>query len=301
MVTPNQKAPELAKRIGVASLVLKREDLHPLGSHKGRSIPAMIEHYATEGATSFAISSSGNAALAAVRYITIRPKIKPGAAQLSLTVYVGKNINKKKLDALTRETAGNAHIELRQVERPLQTLIASSKEGMIPLRQSTDNVALQGYESLAQELTNITDLQAVFIGSSSGTTAEALGNYLVEYGMPAEIHIVQTPDCHPLFTAVATKTSTVFSPVDQEQPSIADAIVDPVGHRKEHVARAVLETAGSASIVSNDEILEAQRIVKEAVGLDISTNSALSVAGLIQQKKAGRTWNGTLVCMICGL
>ncbi len=301
MVTPNQKAPELAQHIGVPAIVLKREDLHPLGSHKGRSIPAMIEHYEQEGATKFALSSSGNAALAAIRYITIRPKIKPGAKQLHLSVYVGNNINKKKLDVLTKEAAGNANITIRQVERPLQTLIASTKEGITPLRQSTDNVALQGYESLAQELTNIADLQAIFIGSSSGTTAEALANYLAEYDMPAEIHIVQTPDCHPIASTLNTKLGKPDLVATPQGASVADAIVDIIGHRKEHVAHNILETGGSASIVTNEEIAIAQHIVRETEGLVISTNSALSVAGLIQQKKAGRTWNGTVVCLICGL
>ncbi len=39
MITPQEEYPELAKEIVVPRLFLKREDLHPLGSHKGRQSP----------------------------------------------------------------------------------------------------------------------------------------------------------------------------------------------------------------------------------------------------------------------
>lgn len=299
MVTPNQRAQTLASLIGIPSLILKREDLHPLGSHKGRSIPVMIEHYVAEGASRFAISSSGNAALAAIRYLAIRPRVKADASPLHLTIYVGKHINKKKLAVLTKEAAENSHISIEQVERPLQSLIVASKEGAVSLRQSTDNTALTGYSHLAEELCAIPDLEAVFIGSSSGTTAEALGTYFAEHDIPAQIHIVQTPDCHPIFDTVQNIKS--IGGQDTTNHSLADAIVDHVGHRKDHVTRIVLESNGSASIATNEEILVAQQRTKEAEGIEISTNSALSVAGLMQQKRAGRMWSGTVVCLICGL
>src|ERR1035437_8229763 len=69
MLTPQKNYPNLAKALGVSSLYLKREDLHPYGSHKGRSIPVMIDHYVKDGKRHFAISSSGNAALAAAMYL----------------------------------------------------------------------------------------------------------------------------------------------------------------------------------------------------------------------------------------
>ena len=68
-VTPLEAYPKLAKAIGVNRLYFKREDLHPYGSHKGRSIPVMIDKYFKAGDRRFANSSSGNAALAAAKYI----------------------------------------------------------------------------------------------------------------------------------------------------------------------------------------------------------------------------------------
>ena len=60
----------------------------------------------------------------------------------------------------------------------LQTLFTKIKDQNIKaLRQSTDDLALIGYHALAEELLEISDISAVFIGTSSGTTAEALANY----------------------------------------------------------------------------------------------------------------------------
>ena len=69
MITPQEPFPALAKAVGLTDIYLKREDLHTYGSHKGRSIPVMIDHYLKEGSKNFAISSSGNAALAAALYV----------------------------------------------------------------------------------------------------------------------------------------------------------------------------------------------------------------------------------------
>ena len=54
--TPLEAYPKLAKAIGVNELYFKREDLHPYGSHKGRSIPVMIDHYLKAGERRFAIA-----------------------------------------------------------------------------------------------------------------------------------------------------------------------------------------------------------------------------------------------------
>ena len=64
MITPHEEYPALASALGYKAgkgairLYFKREDLHPYGSHKGRSIPVMMDYYREIGDRSFAISSS---------------------------------------------------------------------------------------------------------------------------------------------------------------------------------------------------------------------------------------------------
>lgn len=315
MKTPQLPVPKLAAALGAtAELWFKREDLHHYGSHKGRSIPLMIGDYARQGLTDFVISSSGNAALAAIQAVLTHNKTR-GKTPLSLTVLVGKKIAPDKL-ALLRGGAEPASdgIRIEQCANPKQRAFQMEKTGMAKwLRQSTDDNALLGYEELASELGKIPNLAAVFIPTSSGATAQGLYRGFQKMGINPEIHLVQTPDCHPLVDSVTGRHAPADSKNAQSagrsdinaQPhtaekSLAEAIVDKIAHRRESVAAAVKNSAGYGWIADNQNIKESVALVKKTTTLDISPNSALSVAGLRLAIKAGWRWNGPIVCLITG-
>lgn len=321
MVTSQEEAKKLANALGLSiPLYLKREDLHPYGSHKGRSIPVMIEKYIQEGWYNFCISSSGNAALAAAMFIvdynnrhsklsSVIPTTKEEslsnfgkdsssaakAASLGMTkkitlkIFIGKNIDKNKLDKLKQITEKDKDIIIQQVFNPKQTAFLMDKEKKAKnLRQSTDDTALIGYQSLAEELSEIENLTAVFIPTSSGTTAQGLYEGFKKRGLNPQIHIIQTPKCHPLVDD---------SPIGN---SLANAIVDMIGYRKEAIQKILHETKGRGWIAADNDIIEAQKLVKEAENIDISPNGALGIAGLTLALKDGVTFNGSVVCLITG-
>jgi threonine dehydratase len=276
MITPNEEYAKLATELKVPRLFFKREDLHPYKSHKGRSIPVMMDHYIAKGISQFAISSSGNAALAAALYAKEK--------KVELDIYVGRKIANSKLYKLQDICDGN--VRLHQVDRPLQSAQEKSKDPqIISLRQSTDDTALEGYKELANELREIPNLGAVFIGTSSGTTAQALALALTD----VNVCIVQTTSCHPLAESVGAMS-------DSQEDSIADAIVDKIALRKERIKALISD----AYIVSNENIKAAQTLTKEHTGLTISTNSALSVAGLMEAIYTGSDFDKTVVCVIAG-
>jgi len=290
MTTPQKSYPELARAVGVNSLYVKREDLHPYGSHKGRSIPVMIDHYFKKGVRHFAISSSGNAALAAALHI--KKLNENGTERIQLEILVGNKITEHKLGKLT--DLADFNISVMRFERPLQALTQKTADGSIQsLRQSTDDTALLGYEALAEELAEIKDLRAVFIATSSGTTAQALAEYFLEKGKIVEIHIVQTTSCHPM--AIEFVDS-----VPSEEESAADAVVDATAHRKDALIALIKKTNGSGLIVSNEEIATAQELLKKDAGIQTSPNGALALAGLIQAAFTGREWDGAVACIIGG-
>lgn len=289
MKTPQTSYPSLAAAIGVPELYLKREDLHPYGSHKGRSIPKMIYNYVRDGVREFVISSSGNAALAAM--LAVR-EYNGSNEPITLTVYVGNNIPKHKLSNL--QSLVSTHIKLEQIDRPKQQAFqAAKKEGVINLRQSTDDAALFGYHELAFELAEIPTLSAVFIPTSSGTTAEGVAEGFDETEATPQIHIAQTTSCHPIASAVGPTT-------DSEEPSLAGAIVDNVAHRKARIVEIIAETKGSGWIITNDEITNAIALVKEHCDLAISPNSALSIAAAKKAAQSGWEFDGAVVCLVCG-
>ncbi len=309
MITPQQSHQALAQALSFPhALYLKREDLHPLGSHKGRSIPHMIKKYTELGHTDFAIASSGNAALAAIQAVQAM-----NTTTMTLKVFVGQHIAPKKLQLLHDRAGTSSAITIEQVNRPQQTVfqLQKSKQAQ-PLRQSTDATALVGYTSLAQELLNIPNLAAVFVPTSSGTCAQALGEYFVAHNHAVQIHIAQTTSCHPI-AQVFAKDSTLQSQekkspaalkhaktTQSDQPSLANAIVDQVAHRKDAVVATINQTQGSGWIISNEEITNAQQHVQAATALTISPNSSLAVAALKQALAANWQLPGAVACLITG-
>ncbi|MEK7131841.1 MAG: PLP-dependent lyase/thiolase [Patescibacteria group bacterium] len=288
MLTPQPQAKQLARALGLKTeLYLKREDLHPHGSHKGRSIPFMIEYYASEGRDNFCISSSGNAAISAA--ITINEhNAKHKKSQLDLKIFVGKNIDARKLVVIKKLV--NKYVLLEKVDNPKQSAFQMDKQRKAKnLRQSTDDTALAGYEALANELAEIKNLAAVFIPTSSGTTAQGLYEGFKKHEINPQIHIVQTPACHPMVESS-----------DPISPSVANAIVDKIGYRQETVQKLVRDSKGNGWIATNDDITEAMRQIKETENIDISPNSALSIEGLKLALKNNWKFDGPVVCILTG-
>jgi len=296
MITPQEQYPKLAEVLGLkVPLYFKREDLHPFGSHKGRSIPYMIEQYARGGATKFAISSSGNAALAAGLYIQEYNK-KFTESPLSLQIFVGENINPIKYRMLSRlvtpantDKGEQGRISITQCEKPKQSVHVLNKKGEAKaLRQSSDDLALIGYGSLIDELKEIGNIGAVFVPTSSGTTAQALA----ESGLP--VYVVQTISCHPI--------AELFDPIklplqdNTSKHSIADAIVDQIALRKNKITSKL----SGGFIVSEEEIEKSITLVRQYADIEISPNSALSVAALCKTLKQGWQPSSIVVCLITG-
>ncbi len=292
MKTPQKPYGELAKKMGLTELWFKREDLHPYGSHKGRSIPQMIKEYAKLGSTQFVISSSGNAALAAI--IAVQKHNQNNPTHVNLTVYVGQHIDAEKLTRLKKEITDTS-ITIEQVENPKQMAFQKDKSAEAKnLRQSTDDLALRGYAELADDLSKIPNLEAVFIPTSSGTTAQALGEAFQKMNLPIQIHIVQTTTTHP----IAEAFDTTFTHSDET--SLAGAIVDKIAHRKDKVVEAIKNTHGSGWVITNTEIENAMNLVKENTDFTLSSNSALSLAGLLKAQKNDWKWTGPVACLITG-
>jgi len=303
MKTIQQSYPELAEALNIPEVYLKREDQHKYGSHKGRSIPLMIKKYSKEGPhtstiggpfANFVISSSGNAALAAIHAIQAHNRNNDN--KLTLKIFIGQNINPEKLKTLIN-LIEDPNITLSQVENPKQTAFLIDKEGQAKnLRQSTDELALEGYIELAEELNKIPNLEAIFIPTSSGTTAEGLGLAFNKLNCGAQIHIVQTTACHPIINQISNNKYQITN----TETSLADAIVDQVGHRKEKVAEIIKNSKGAGWVANDEEILEAIELLKNTCKIKISTNSALAIVGLKKAITNGFKFSGPVVCLITG-
>jgi len=298
MKTTQIPYPELAKIFNFKNeIFLKREDQHKYGSHKGRSIPVMIKKYFKENhINDFVISSSGNAGLAAINSVQSHNINNP--TKLKLKVFIGQNIDAEKLKTILA-TINDPRVTLEQVANPKQSAFLIDKSGEAKLlRQSTDDLALEGYFELAEELSKIPKLSAVFIPTSSGTTAQGLGVAFLKLKLNPQIHIIQTPVCHPIVDLFSQHITQNPKPITQ---SLANAIVDKVGFRKEKVAEIVKKSNGMGWIGNDEEIKEVINLLEDEIHVKISSNSALSIVGLKKALDAGWKIDGNVVCLITGM
>jgi len=293
MQTKQTKLKKLAKKLNFSGdLYFKREDQHPLLSHKGRSLPTMITTKIKMNQRNFVISSSGNAALAAALYI--KKYNKTHSKKLSLTIFVGEKILSTKLQKLKK--LADRNIILEQVTNPKQSAFLMDKNKTASwLRQSNDDNALIGYESLAKELSKIKNLRAVFVPTSSGTTALGLHLAFKKLKRKIAIHIAQTNSVYPMVAAYIKETDC-----RPEEVSLAGAIVDKIALRKTNLSKAIKDSHGFGYAINNEELRQAVKLAKESEGIEISYNSALSVAALSQALKSGIKFKGAVACLITG-
>ncbi len=299
MLTPQTQAKQLASALDLSTeLYLKREDMHLHGSHKGRSIPVILEKYIGLGDTNFCISSSGNAAISAAIFVN-EYNAKQKDSKLTLKIFIGNNIDEEKFKVIQKLT--NEFVLAQRTSNPKQSAFQMDKDGLAKnLRQSTDDTALFGYASLAKELAEIKNLNAVFIPTSSGTTAQALYEEFKKLQLTPQIHVVQTDACHPIADAFYLLAGREPLSVVSTTKSIASAIVDSVAHRKEKVAEALKASKGDAWVCNDKEINTAIALTKKTEKIVLSPNSALAVAGLAQALKYRRRFDGPVVCILTG-
>lgn len=322
----------IASELGVPGLYIKHESCNPTGSHKDRSLWSMMAHYIDEGREDFVISSSGNAAISAAYFVAQLEK------PVALYIYISENIDPKKRVRLERAVGDSVSISIEEHERPKQKAFQHAKEtGAVFLRASQDDAALVGYAGLADEIlrqAQIDKISAVFVPTSSGTTAQGLYNGFVnpplslppkKGEMPA-IHVVQTERVHP----IAGEFDTDFGAAKE---SLDSCVVDPIAHRKEEVVASVKNSGGSGWVVSDSLLEEARELyilrhsgakAIESSGIEKdpivqmqdldsrmtqyeerveepSWDSLLSLAGLIKAQRAGMKFDRSVVCLFTGV
>ncbi len=264
-------------------LALKRDDKLQMGCSKERSIIPLIDHYLQKGADRFTVSSTGNAALVAV-YAALRDKrIK------HLHVFFSTSISDKKLASILRllpllkisdirNNIAYQNITFQLCENPKQEAFQLVRQGYINLRGSTDDLALEGFKSIAYELhEQCNQVEHVFIPASSGTTAMGVFQGFQGIGCMPQIHVVQTTKVHALLKRVARDHA---GEAESEHP--AESILDIIGHRRAEIEHVISHTQGRGWIITARSCKIAQHELQERFGITTSPDSALTYAAYKQ-------------------
>ncbi len=288
--TPLIPAPAIASRIGrEVKVYLKYDGLNPTGSFKDRGMTLAVTKAKEEGSKAVICASTGNTSAAAAAY-ALRGGLKAFVIIPDGYVAQGKLAQALLYGAEVISIQGNFDSALRIVREMAETHPVTLVNSVNPYR-------LEGQKTAAFEvvdaLGDAPDWLCIPVGNAGSITAYWMGfcQYHQENRCQRLPHMMG-------FQAAGSAPMVLGHPVEHpETLATAIRIGNPANQEK---AIAVQHASqGAFNAVTDDEILEAYRILAAEEGIFCEPASAASVAGLLKLKDKVPA-GGTVVCVLTG-
>ena len=284
--TPLLPAPRLSKRVG-ADVYLKIEGANPTGSFKDRGMTVAISKAAEEGAKAVVCASTGNTSASAAAYAA-----RAGMSCVVLIpeghIALGKLAQALVHGARVIQVRGNFDVAL-DIVRELPD------HAPIVVVNSVNPHRIEGQKTGAFEIVDALgdapDVHCIPVGNAGNITAYWRG--YCEYrnaGLSAKLPAMLG------FQAAGAAPIVEGHPIENPE-TIATAIRIGNPASWAPAVAASVESGGSISAVTDDEILDAYRFLATKESVFCEAASAASVAGLI---KVGVSKGQTVVCVLTG-
>jgi threonine synthase len=289
--TPLVRSRRIAERAGVGALYYKLEMCNPTGSFKDRGMVVAVAKAMEAGARAVMCASTGNTSASAAAYAAhagleayvVIPNGKVAAGKMAQTVMYGAQI-------LAIE--GNFDDALRIARE-------ATARHPIALVNSVNPDRIAGQKTAAfeivDELSEAPDLLCIPVGNAGNITAYWKG--FTEYAELGRAAV------HPRmmgFQAAGAAPIVGGAPVADPQ-TVASAIRIGNPATWQGAVKARDESEGAIQAVTDDEILEAFRLMAAEDGIFCEPASAASVAGLFKLHREGADLrDATVVCVITG-
>lgn len=298
--TTIHKCQRLANYLSVKHLYVKNEGENPTGSFKDRGMTVGVTRALELDARAVICASTGNtsaslsayAAKAGLKCIVLVPFSEVARGKLAQAIVHGAQII---------QVRGNFDQALAIVRG-----IAEVRSD-IYLLNSVNPFRLEGQKTIAYEiieqLNKVPDVVVVPIGNAGNISAiwkgfrefESLG--LVN-SIPRMIG-VQAEGASPIALAMKKGLTTITPVNDPETVATAIRIGKPVNWKR--AMKAMRESEGAAEIVSDKEILDAQRALARYEGIFAEPAGAASIAGVKKLVEYGEIDKDELtVCVVTG-
>ncbi|MFP6598872.1 MAG: threonine synthase [Deltaproteobacteria bacterium] len=290
--TPLIDAGRLADALGLdARVLLKYEGLNPTGSFKDRGMTVAMTMAVAEGARAVICASTGNTSAAAAAYAA--------RAELSAFVIVpAGNIAVGKLSQAVVHGAKVLSVE-GNFDDAFRVVRGVSEARPVTVVNSVNPYRLQGQKTAAFEICDVLgrapDYHILPVGNAGNITA-----YWMGYREYQSDGIVDSAPRMMGFQAAGAAPIVLGKRVDEPQ-TIASAIRigDPVSWKAAEAARD--ESGGAIDSVTDEEIVEAYKMLAATEGVFAEPASAVSIAGLRKLAAAGGIEAGaTVVCTLTG-
>lgn len=290
--TPLIKADNLAKKIGIeAEVYLKFEGSNPTGSFKDRGMTMAVSKAAEAGSNAIICASTGNTSAAAAAYgakagmktFVLIPDGYIALGKLSQAMMYGANI-----------IAINGNFD-----EALERVVDISDKYPITMVNSLNPYRIEGQKSGAFEiieaLGDAPDYHFIPVGNAGNITAYFKG-YEEWLAINKSTHLPKMMGFEAEGAAAIVRGERIMHP---ETLATAIRIGNPASWKQAERARDL--SGGTIGSVTDEEIVEAYKMIASTEGILCEPASAASVAGLIKSNKAKAVKEGSkIVCILTG-
>jgi threonine synthase len=283
----------LGEKIGLKELLLLDDTRNPTASFKDRPMTVGVSKAVELGYETVVSASSGNAAVslsaysakAGLRCVTFVPEMASDAKLAQLTTYGARVVRIRGL-----ETGEDPTVKmLKEVCDRYNWYPCPSFGPMNPYQA-------EGPKTMSFEIVEglgwiAPDWVFVPVGAGGALTGNWKGYRDFEEldfikSIP-KMAAVQSAGCAPVVRAYEQATDPMKILPWDKPDSVATGLMDPFPWDGDAALKAIKESHGTAVVVSNEEILEAQGVLAKTEGIFAEPSGVTSLAGLIKLVAAG--------------
>ena len=297
--SPLYRADALGSLLGIRDLWIKDDGQNPTASLKDRASAMAVVKAEEAGRMTIACSSTGNAASSLAG--------NAAAAGLSTYIFVPSRAPKGKVAQLMMFGATVILVEGSYEDTFRISAEAIDRWGWYNRNAAINPYLMEGKKTVSLEIAEqlsfkVPDYVAVSVGDGC-TIGGVWKGFKDLYGAGlidrlARIISVQASGCCPINTAAAAGT---MEWVPQEENTLADSIAVGVPRNPVKALRAIRESDGVVVNVSDEEIMEAMRLLGAHAGVFAEPAGAAGTAGLKKAVELGLIEkNASVVSIVTG-
>jgi threonine synthase len=305
--TPLLRAGRLAQKIGLGRLYLKDETRNPTGSFKDRSMTVGVSKAVEFGVYTVVTASSGNAAAALAAH----------CAQAGLKCYAFVLESAPEVKLAQIRLYGTKVMRLKPVEKGIDPTVQMlqkvvEKYGWYPCPSfgPFNPYQVEGPKTMTYEIVEQLNWKApdwIMVPTGSGCLLTGIWKGFNDFNAldfvesTSKLAAIQPQGCSPLVRAFKQKKAPFEIEPWDRPTTIAGGLSDVFPWDGDAALRALQETGGMAETVSDEEILEAQRLLASSEGIFAEPTGVASLAGLIRLVNSGTVKKDeTVVVLVTG-
>ncbi len=270
----------LGDELGLKNLYVKNEGENPTGSFKDRGMTVGVTKATELGAIHVICASTGNTSASLAAYAA-RAGLKCTVLIPSGKIAYGKLSQAMIHGAKVLQVRGNFDQALEFV------LELAEKHNSIYLLNSINPFRIEGQKSLGYEICEQLNNEApdrVIVPVGNAGNISAIWKGFTEFHKLGFIKSlpkmtgIQAVGSAPIVQAIKNNSDEITPVPNPETVATAIRIGAPVSWRK--AVNAIRDSFGTAETVTDDEILDAQKLLARVEGIFVEPASASSIAGL---------------------